>query len=171
MKRRLRMSAVIPAGVASGCSSEQAYAAGYATGQSVVLGIVTFVLVLVFGVLSFKYGAKLRAKRKLGAWFIAGGHALATLCGVALLLATGPALLRSAFAILGAAAMLVGHVGIWIVVLGTKAGRSKLTYDVGVNREESPGMHALAQGVMILFAFLLLAGGGIFFGIQGFASE
>ncbi|HVS01214.1 MAG TPA: hypothetical protein VMT16_00445 [Thermoanaerobaculia bacterium] len=150
------------------CSNEQAYGAGYATGRGLLVGVVVFLLILVFGVLPFKFGPALRRRKRLGAWFLAGGHGLAVLCW-ALILAVEVGVLRVPFAILGIAMVVVGHVGLWIVVLGLKPGVSKMTFDAalaGEAREVSPAMHALAQGTIILMGLLVLAGGLVFFALQ-----
>ena len=141
-----------------GCTDQAATEAGRSAGASVVLSIVVAALVVVFLTLSLRYGAALRKRKRMGAWLAGGGHALATGCGI-LVASTGVAPLRMAAAVLGTMALLVGHLGLWVVVLGWKAGKSRLTYDVGVLREESPAMHALAQGLVILIGLGVLLGG------------
>ena len=169
MKLLLSLMTVACFAVTTACSSDQAYATGHAAGRAVFIGVVTFLIVFTFGILSFKYGASLRQKRKLGAWLAGGGHALALLCGVFVVLAADVQILRIALAIVGGLLLVLGHVGLWIVVLGLKPGKSKLTFDVGVERAESAGSHALAQGIVILFGIVVLLGGLVFLGLQGFA--
>jgi hypothetical protein len=123
-----------------------------------VLSIVVFALVLAFLTLSLRYGAALRRRKRMGAWLAGGGHLLALGCGI-LVGSTGFAALRIATGVLGTLALLAGHVGLWIVILAWKPGTSRLTYDVGVPREESPAMHALGQGIVILFGLGVLLGG------------
>jgi len=102
---------------AAGCTNEGASRAGEAAGQSVVLAIVAFTLVVVFTVLSLRYGAALRKRKRLGGWLAGGGHALAIACAVSLA-STQIGALRIALGLLGAVVLLAGHVGVWIVVLG-----------------------------------------------------
>lgn len=146
-------------------AEDAAFTAGFVVGRATVLTVIALVLVLVFGVLSYRYGAVLRQKRKMGAWLVGGGHAIAVALAFAAL-AAGPGVHRIAVSVLGIVAVLAGHVGLWMVVLGTRRGTSKLTIDVGVRREEDPMMHALAQGIVILIGLLVLAGAVIFFAIQ-----
>ena len=141
-----------------GCTDEAAFEAGRSAGSSVALSIVVFVLVIAFMALSLRYGAALRRRKRMGAWLAGGGHLLAIGCGI-LVASTGFVALRVAAGVLGTMALLVGHLGLWIVVLGWKAGKSRLTYDVGVLREVSPAMHALTQGLVILIGLGVLLGG------------
>jgi len=165
---RVRWPFLLLGGVAAAaaCSGDQAQAAGFAAGRGLLIGVVTFVIVFTFVLLSLKYGSALRRKRKLGAWLAGGGHALAILCGVLVVIGGDIPILRVALAILGGALLVLGHVGLWIVVLGLRPGKSKLTFDAGVERAESPGTHALAQGTVILLGLLVLLGGLVFFVIQ-----
>jgi hypothetical protein len=131
---------------------------GRVAGESVALAIFVFILVLAFMTLSLRYGAALRKRKRMGAWLAGGGHALAVGCGV-VVGSTGLVGVRMAAGVLGAVLLLIGHIGLWIVVLGSRPGKSRLTFDVGSLREESPAMHALAQGTVILLGLIVFLGG------------
>ena len=152
----------------AGCTGEQAFAAGFATGRAVAITLIALVLIVAFGLLSYKFGPALRQKRKLGTWLAGGGHLLAIACGVLIAFAENLPPLRATLGVAGTLLLLVGHVGLWMVVLGLKPGKSRLTHDVGVIREESPAMHYLSQALAILFGLMVLLGGTVYLLLQGF---
>lgn len=156
MSNLRRNAELVGLALLAGCSTKGAFVAGYVAGRTLALTIVVVLLVVIFGVLSFKFGPTLRKKRTLGGWLAGGGHTLAVLFGVLILYSENVVPLRAAIAIIGGTSLVLGHIGLWVVVLGLKPGGN-----------ESPGMHALTQGTVILIGLIVLAGGLIYLALQG----